>query len=80
MRVPQKYGSLGLDLVTPCLLVEEVAQKCPATTMGSKMHREAVEAIRHRPTASQRQRSLEPRLRGEVFAAPGGEQHGQNRP
>jgi alkylation response protein AidB-like acyl-CoA dehydrogenase len=26
IRVPQQYGGLGLDLVTTCLIVEEVAK------------------------------------------------------
>ncbi len=78
MRVPQRYGGLGLDLVTTCLIVEEVAKKCPSTAMCFKMHLEAMEAISQIPTAYQRQRYIEPLLRGEVFAAaPGGEPHGQ---
>jgi isovaleryl-CoA dehydrogenase len=78
MRVPQQYGGLGLDLVTTCLIVEEVAKKCPSTAMCYKMHLEAVEAISHIPTAYQRQRYIEPLLHGEVFAAaPGGEPHGK---
>jgi alkylation response protein AidB-like acyl-CoA dehydrogenase len=78
MRVPQRYGGLGLDLVTTCLIVEEVAKKCPSTAMCFKMHLEAMEAISQIPTVYQRQRYIEPLLRGEVFAAaPGGEPHGQ---
>jgi len=78
IRVPQQYGGLGLDLVTTCLVVEEVAKKCPSTAMCYKMHLEAVEAISLIPTAYQRQRYIEPLVRGEVFAAaPGGEPHGQ---
>jgi isovaleryl-CoA dehydrogenase len=78
MRVPQQYGGLGLDLVTTCLIVEEVAKKCPSTAMCYKMHLEAVEAISHIPTVYQRQRYIEPLLHGEVFAAaPGGEPHGK---
>jgi isovaleryl-CoA dehydrogenase len=78
MRVPQQYGGIGLDLVTTCLIVEEVAKKCPSTAMCYKMHLEAVEAISHIPTAYQRQRYIEPLLHGEVFAAaPGGEPHGK---
>ena len=78
MRVPQRYGGLGLDLVTTCLIVEEVAKQCPSTAMCFKMHLEAMEAISQIPTAYQRQRYIEPLLRGEVFAAaPGGEPHGQ---
>jgi alkylation response protein AidB-like acyl-CoA dehydrogenase len=78
IRVPQQYGGLGLDLVTTCLIVEEVAKRCPSTAMCYKMHLEAVEAISQIPTAYQRQRYIEPLLRGEVFAAaPGGEPHGK---
>ena len=78
MRVPQRYGGLGLDLVTTCLIVEDVAKQCPSTAMCFKMHLEAMEAISQIPTAYQRQRYIEPLLRGEVFAAaPGGEPHGQ---
>ena len=79
MRVPQKYGGLGLDLVTTCLIVEEISKKCPSTAMCYKMHLEAVEAISHIPTEYQLKRYIEPLLRGEVFAAaPGGEPHGNS--
>jgi isovaleryl-CoA dehydrogenase len=78
IRVPQQYGGLGLDLVTTCLIVEEVAKQCPSTAMCYKMHLEAVEAISYIPTAYQLKRYIEPLLRGEVFAAaPGGEPHGK---
>ena len=56
MRVPQKFGGLGLDLVTTCLVVEEVSKKCPSTAMCYQMHLEAVEAMSHLPTAYQHQR------------------------
>ena len=78
IRVPQKYGGLGLDLVTTCLIVEEVSKKCPSTAMCYKMHLEAVEAISLIPTQYQLKRYIEPLLRGEMFAAaPGGEPHGK---
>ncbi len=78
IRVPQKYGGLGLDLVTTCLIVEEVSKKCPSTAMCYKMHLEAVEAISLIPTQYQLERYIEPLLRGEMFAAaPGGEPHGK---
>jgi isovaleryl-CoA dehydrogenase len=77
IRVPQQYGGLGLDLVTTCLIVEEVAKQCPSTAMCYKMHLEAVEAISQIPTVYQQQRYIEPLLHGEMFAAaPGGEPHG----
>ena len=79
MRVPKEYGGLGLDLVTTCLIVEEVSKKCPSTAMCYKMHLEAVEAISLIPTEYQRERYIEPLLRGEMFAAaPGGEPHGSS--
>lgn len=78
MRVPQKYGGLGLDLLTTCLIVEEISKKCPSTAMCYKMHLEAVEAISQIPTAYQLKRYVEPLLQGEVFAAaPGGEPAGK---
>ena len=78
IRVPQKYGGPGLDLVTTCLIVEEVSKKCPSTAMCYKMHLEAVEAISQIPTKYQLTRYIEPLLRGEMFAAaPGGEPHGR---
>jgi len=78
MRVPKKYGGLGLDLVTTCLIVEEISKKCPSTAMCYKMHLEAVEAISHIPTDYQLKRYIGPLVRGEMFAAaPGGEPHGK---
>ena len=78
MRVPEKYGGLGLDLVTTCLIVEEISKKCPSTAMCYKMHLEAVEAISQIPTDYQLKRYVEPLLKGEVFAAaPGGEPAGK---
>src|SRR4029450_3654306 len=55
IRVPQQYGGLGLDLVTTCLIVEEVAKQCPSTAMCYKMHLEAMEAISEIPRAYHRQ-------------------------
>ena len=79
MRVPQKYGGRGLDLVTTCLIVEEVSKKCPSTAMCYKMHLEAVEAMILIPTEYQLERYVAPLLKGEMFAAaPGGEPHGKS--
>ena len=78
MRVPKKYGGLGLDLVTTCLIVEEISKKCPSTAMCYKMHLEAVEAISQIPTNYQLKRYIKPLLKGELFAAaPGGEPAGK---
>ena len=71
MRVPQQYGGLGLDLVTTCLIVEEVAKQCPSTAMCFKMHLEAMEAISQIPTAYQRQRYIEPLRVGSRMARRG---------
>ena len=79
MRVPKEFGGLGLDLVTTCLVVEEISKKCPSTAMCYKMHLEAVEAISQIPTDYQLKRYIEPLVRGEMFAAaPGGEPHGNS--
>ncbi len=79
MRVPKEYGGPGLDLVTTCLIVEEISKKCPSTAMCFKMHLEAVEAVSHIPTQYQLERYVQPLLKGEVFAAaPGGEPHGSS--
>ena len=78
MRVPKEYGGLGLDLVTTCLIVEEISKKCPSTAMCYKMHLEAVEAISPIPTDYQLKRYVDPLVRGEVLAAaPGGEPTGK---
>ena len=72
------YRGPGLDLVTTCLIVEEVSKQCPSTAMCYKMHLEAVEAISLIPTQYQLERYIQPLLQGEMFAAaPGGEPHGQ---
>ena len=63
MRVPQEYGGLGLDLVTTCLIVEEISKKCPSTAMCYKMQLEEVEAISEIPTEYQLKRYIEPLLR-----------------
>ncbi|HAA94579.1 MAG TPA: hypothetical protein DHW65_03080 [Dehalococcoidia bacterium] len=79
MRVPKEYGGPGLDLVTTCLIVEEISKKCPSTAMCFKMHLEAVEAVSHIPTQYQLERYVQPLLKGQVFAAaPGGEPHGSS--
>ena len=51
LRTPAAYGGLGADLLTTCLVVEEIAKKCPSTAMCYKMHLEATEVVNHIPTA-----------------------------
>ena len=43
MRAPKAYGGLEEDLLTTCLVVEEISKKCPSTAMCFKMHLEATD-------------------------------------
>ena len=72
LRVSKEHGGLGADLVTTCLIVEEIAKRCPSTAMCYKMHLEAAEAICRIPTDYQVQHLIEPMARGEVFATVAG--------
>ena len=79
LRVDREHGGLGGDMVTTCVVVEEISKKCPSTAMCYKMHLESVEAVSRIPTALQLRRFVEPLARGEVFAAAaGGESRGQS--
>jgi isovaleryl-CoA dehydrogenase len=72
LRVAKEHGGLGEDLLTTCLIVEEIAKKCPSTAMCYKMHLEASEVISRMPTEDQVQRIIKPLARGEVFATVAG--------
>ncbi len=77
LRVPEKHGGLGQDMVTTCLIVEELSKKCPSTAMCYKMHVEGAELVTRISTEDQVKRFVEPLAKGEVFiAAPGGESNG----
>lgn len=77
LRVSKEHGGLGGDLVTTCLVVEEVAKQCPSTAMCYKMHLEATELVAHIPTPYQVERFVKPLARGELFATiAGGETAG----
>ena len=77
LRVPKKHGGLGEDMVTTCLIVEELSKKCPSTAMCYKMHIEGAELVSRISTEDQVNRFVEPLAKGEVFiAAPGGESNG----
>ncbi len=79
LRVDKEHGGLGGDMVTTCVVVEEIAKKCPSTAMCYKMHLESVEAVSRIPTELQLRRFVEPLARGDVFAAAaGGESRGQS--
>lgn len=72
LRVSREHGGLGADLVTTCIIVEEIAKRCPSTAMCYKMHLEAAEVICRIPTPYQVQHIIEPMARGEVFATVAG--------
>jgi len=77
LRVSKEHGGLGGDLVTTCLVVEEVAKQCPSTAMCYKMHLEATELVAHISTPYQVERFVKPLARGELFATiAGGETAG----
>ena len=77
LRVSKEYGGLGEDLLTTCLVVEEIAKKCPSTAMCYKMHLEASEILNLIPTSYQVEQFVRPMARGEVFATiAGGESAG----
>src|SRR4051795_9414875 len=77
LRASPEHGGLGADLLTTCLIVEEIAKQCPSTAMCFKMHLEASEVLCRVPTPSQVERFVEPLARGEVLATvAGSESHG----
>ena len=77
LRVSREYGGLDADLLTTCLVVEEIAKQCPSTAMCYKMHLEATELLTRIPTPYQVERFVKPLARGEVFATiAGGESAG----
>jgi isovaleryl-CoA dehydrogenase len=77
LRVSKEYGGLGADLLTTCLVVEEISKKCPSTAMCYKMHLEASEVVNLIPTPYQLEQFVKPMAKGEVFATiAGGESSG----
>jgi alkylation response protein AidB-like acyl-CoA dehydrogenase len=72
LRVSKAHGGLGADLLTTCLIVEEIAKRCASTAMCYKMHLEAAEVICRIPTEEQIRHILAPMARGEVFATVAG--------
>jgi len=77
LRVDKEHGGMGEDMVTTCVIVEELSKKCPSTAMCYKMHLEGVEILSRIPTDYQVKKFVEPLARGEVFsAAAGGESAG----
>ena len=72
LRVSKEHGGLGADLLTTCLIVEELAKKCPSTAMCYKMHLEASEVINRIPTDFQVEHFIKPMAKGEVFTTVAG--------
>jgi alkylation response protein AidB-like acyl-CoA dehydrogenase len=72
LRVAREHGGQGADLLSTCLVVEELAKKCPSTAMCYKMHLEASEVISRIPTADQVDRFIKPMANGGVFATVAG--------
>ena len=68
LRVSQEHGGLGADLLTTCLIVEELSKHCPATAMCYKMHLEAAEIVCRIATAYQVERFVTPMAQGQVFS------------
>ena len=78
LRVSREPGGLGADMLTTCLIVEELSKKCPSTAMCYKMHLEAAEIICRIPTTYQIEHFVEPMAKGEVFSTiAGGESQGE---
>jgi isovaleryl-CoA dehydrogenase len=67
LRVSQEHGGLGADLLTTCLVVEELSKQCPSTAMCYKMHLEAAEIICRIPTPYQIEHFVKPMAQGQVF-------------
>lgn len=72
IRVSEEYGGMGADLLTTCLIVEELAKKCSSTSMCYKMHIEASEVINRIPTDYQVEKFIKPMAKGEVFTTVAG--------
>jgi isovaleryl-CoA dehydrogenase len=72
LRLSKEHGGIGADLLTTCLVVEEIAKKCPSTAMCYKMHLEASEVISRIATPGQVERFLRPMARGAVLATVAG--------
>ncbi|MEE8465880.1 MAG: acyl-CoA dehydrogenase family protein, partial [Dehalococcoidia bacterium] len=69
LRVSKDHGGLGADMVTTCLIIEELSKKCPSTAMCFKMHLEGSEIVSRIPTDYQVEHFVEPMAKGEVFTA-----------
>lgn len=69
LRVSTEHGGLGADMVSICVVIEEISKKCASTAMCFKMHLEATEAVSQVHTPYQVERFVKPMANGQVFAA-----------
>lgn len=56
MAIPKRYGGWGLDLVTYCLVMHELAQGCASTATSFNMHNVVMYGIEHLGTEEQKAR------------------------
>lgn len=72
MRVAVLHGGAEADLLSVCLVIEEIAKHCASTAMCFKMHLEATELLNRIATQDQVERFVQPLLRGEMLATVAG--------
>jgi isovaleryl-CoA dehydrogenase len=78
LRVAKEHGGLGADLLSTCLVVEELAKKCASTAMCYKMHVEAAELISRIPSDYQIDAFVKKIAAGEILCTvAGGETAGR---
>ena len=78
LRVDKDKGGLGADLLSTCLVVEELAKKCPSTAMCYKMHVEAAELISRQHTDYQAESFVRKIASGDILCTvAGGETSGK---
>ncbi len=77
LRVPKALGGMDADLLSTCLVVEELAKKCASTAMCYKMHVEAAELISKMPSDYQAENFVKKIAAGDILCTvAGGETSG----
>lgn len=78
LRVSKEHGGLGADLLSTCLVVEELAKKCASTAMCYKMHIEAAELVSRMPSGEQTEKFVKKIAAGDILCTvAGGETSGK---
>jgi len=68
--VPEEYGGVGLDVVSYCMMLEELAKACTSTAMTISVHNGlAAKTILDNGNEEQKGKYLEPMARGEKIGA-----------